>query len=244
MKSLTRQQESLWGRFVGGRWSLLYSLWSCVCVACIKMSCQTIWDWFEGNVWEEETGLWSSSSPFFSPPCWASQCSRLARPSLSEGESKFKTLHHMYLQEMWGACPQSVSSLFSFIWYNLRGWTRKKKKRKKFWKRLHTAFVDFGSGGVWWHFSVIVIIMELQRERILLHLRREDNCSYLRKTWNCSIYFACIWTAIEGRSICGKLSQAWGERANTPHRNGRINPWPSCCEATMLAAAPENAFIW
>lgn len=156
MKLLTSELGSLRGPFVGGRRSLRYSLWSYVCVACIRMSCQMIWDWFEGNVWEEETGLWYSSFPFFSPPCWASQCSRLARPSLWEGESKFKTLHHMYLLEMWGACPQSASSPFSFIWYNLRGQSRGEKKRKKFWKRIHTAFVDFGSGGVWWHFSVTV----------------------------------------------------------------------------------------
>lgn len=74
-------------QFRGGQCNLLYFFWSCVHVACFTMNCQTIWDWFERDVWEEETGL---SSLLVSPPCCASRCRWLAQLSLWEGKEKSK----------------------------------------------------------------------------------------------------------------------------------------------------------
>lgn len=51
-------------QFAGEQYGELYSYWSCAYVACITMGRQMIWDSFELDVWEEETGLSFFSSPF------------------------------------------------------------------------------------------------------------------------------------------------------------------------------------
>lgn len=59
------------------------------------MSCQTIWDWFKGNVWEEET-LLIFLLLLFSPPCCASYSA--GWPGWHNGRRcpiKVQMLHHI-----------------------------------------------------------------------------------------------------------------------------------------------------
>lgn len=123
-----RLQDILWKQLTvlfiqhsGGQCSLLYCFRSCVYVACFTMSCQMIWDWFEQDVWEEETGLSSFSSSFSLLP--AVHLTAAGWPAVPMGgEVKVKMLHHISLLEIWETWSQTAHPaffLFSLVLVNV-----------------------------------------------------------------------------------------------------------------------------